>query len=91
MSDRLTELNEILSTLNQSLALLETAHQTMAAEEKHVRGYIPSHETELILTLLGHNQKENVYLREEIQKRIGTTNNLIAIEKILRKYGANHD
>lgn len=89
MTDRLETLNEILDSLNQGMELLEATHEKMNAEEKSVRQYIPSHETEIILTLLKHNQKENAYLREEIQKRIDTTNNLIAIEKILRKYGAD--
>ena len=91
MTNRLKDLNEILDALKQGIAQLETARQEINAEEKRVRQYIPSHGTEIILTLLKHDQKENAYLRAEIEKRIDATNNLIAVEEILRKYGATSD
>lgn len=91
MTNRLKDLNEILDALKQGIAQLETARQEINAEEKRVRQYIPSHGTEIILTLLKHIQKENAYLRAEIEKRIDATNNLIAVEEILRKYGATSD
>ena len=91
MTNRLKDLNEILDALKQGIAQLETARQEINAEEKRVRQYIPSHGTEIILTLLKHNQKENAYLRAEFEKRIDATNNLIAVEEILRKYGATSD
>lgn len=91
MTNRLKDLNEILDALKQGIAQLETARQEINAEEKRVRQYIPSHGTESILTLLKHIQKENAYLRAEIEKRIDATNNLIAVEEILRKYGATSD
>lgn len=91
MTNRLKDLNEILDALKQGIAQLETARQEINAEEKRVRQYIQSHETEIILTRLKHNQKENAYLRAEIEKLIDATNNLIAVEEILRKYGATSD
>ena len=91
MTNRLKDLNEILDALKQGIAQLETARQEINAEEKRVRQYIPSHWTEIILTRLKHNQKENAYLRAEIEKLIDATNNLIAVEEILRKYGATSD
>ena len=91
MTNRLKDLNEILDALKQGIAQLETARQEINAEEKRVRQYIPSHGTEIILTRLKHIQKENAYLRAEIEKRIDATNNLIAVEEILRKYGATSD
>ena len=91
MTNRLKDLNEILDALKQGIAQLETVRQEINAEEKRVRQYIPSHGTEIILTLLKHIQKENAYLRAEIEKRIDATNNLIAVEEILRKYGATSD
>ena len=59
MTNRLKDLNEILDALKQGIAQLETARQEINAKEKRVRQYIPSHGTEIILTLLKHNQKEN--------------------------------
>lgn len=91
MTNRLKDLNEILDALKQGIAQLETARQEINAEEKRVRQYIPSHGTEIILTRLKHNQKENAYLRAEIEKLIDATNNLIAVEEILRKYGETSD
>lgn len=91
MTNRLKDLNEILDALKQGIAQLETARQEINAEEKRVRQYIQSHGTEIILTRLKHNQKENAYLRAEIEKLIDATNNLIAVEEILRKYGATSD